>query len=260
MTDATPESIRKGDLPCTPPSEWEFHTWFPHPDGGGDMVRGQRQRGVLVRRRVSYSDWEPVRPDRWADEPETDTRAQAAVPVSVPPAADRSALRDRIADVLADADGWKWAPGFKDHSPTWQGYQTRADAVLTVLPASSDRAAKAEALLLHFTAEAHRRKWSYDRGLDDDGVPLKSEAFDALHRLGDEMNAALHKLRRMAAETPQPETPPCANCGKPVRLITGTLATWWVHDPGGHTICDPQQAATSPRATPAVATQQEGTR
>jgi hypothetical protein len=47
------------------------------------------------------------------------------------------------------------------------------------------------------------------------------------------------------------ETPPCANCGKPVRLITGTLATWWVHDPGGHTICDPQQAATSPRATPA---------
>jgi hypothetical protein len=61
-----------------------------------------------------------------------------------------------------------------------------------------DRAAKAEALLLRFTAEAHRRKWSYDRGLDDDGVPIKSEAFDALHRLGEEMRVELDKLRATA--------------------------------------------------------------
>jgi hypothetical protein len=59
---------------------------------------------------------------------------------AVAPATDRAALRDRIADVLANADGWKWAPGFKAHSPTWHGYQTRADAVLAVLPASVDRA------------------------------------------------------------------------------------------------------------------------
>ncbi len=67
-----PQPIRKSDLPTTPPPEFEFFTWFPWPDGdGGDMVRGQRQRGVQVRRLVSYGDWEPVRPDRWADEQPT---------------------------------------------------------------------------------------------------------------------------------------------------------------------------------------------
>ncbi|MFE9064874.1 hypothetical protein [Streptomyces violaceusniger] len=65
-----PEPIRRSDLTPIPPPESEIFTWFPHPDGGGDMVRGQRQRGVQVRRRVSYGDWEPVRPGRWADEPE----------------------------------------------------------------------------------------------------------------------------------------------------------------------------------------------
>ena len=60
------------------------------------------------------------------------------------------------------------------------------------------------------------------------------------------------ELRRIADEAQpaeeQPET--CAHCGKTILRITGTLAAWWVHDPDGHTICDPQQAASSPRATP----------
>jgi hypothetical protein len=60
---------------------------------------------------------------------------------------------------------------------------------------------------------------------------------------------------RVAAETPPAETG-CAHCGKAVRLITGTLSAWWVHDPGGHTVCNPQQAATSPRATPGPPAQQ----
>lgn len=42
----------------------------------------------------------------------------------------------------------------------------------------------------------------------------------------------------------------CAHCGKPVQLITGTLSAWWVHVPGGNTMCHPQQGAASPRATP----------
>lgn len=74
---------------------------------------------------------------------------------------------------------------------------------------------------------------------------------------------AVEESRRLAAvsgpvageqqnETPEAETG-CAHCGKPVRLITGTLAEWWVHDPGGHTICVPEQAASSPRATPKAA-------
>lgn len=66
-------------------------------------------------------------------------------------------------------------------------------------PKPLERAAKAEALLLHFTAEAHRRKWDHDRGLDGDGVPIKSEAFDALHRLGEEMRVELEKLRALPA-------------------------------------------------------------
>lgn len=76
------------------------------------------------------------------------------------------------------------------------------------VPPPMSRAAKAEALLLHFTAEAHRRKWNYDRGLDGDGVPVKSEAFDALHRLGEEMRVALEELRRTpaAVSVPPPAT------------------------------------------------------
>lgn len=65
---------------------------------------------------------------------------------------------------------------------------------------------QAEALLRRFTAEAHRRKWSYDRGLDDDGVPIKSEAFDALHRLGEDMRRELEALRRVAAEEQPADT------------------------------------------------------
>jgi hypothetical protein len=69
---ATPEPIRRSSLPAIPPPEWEFHTWYPTPDGGGDMVPGQHDRGIQVRRRVTYGDWEPVQPDRWADEPTAD--------------------------------------------------------------------------------------------------------------------------------------------------------------------------------------------
>jgi hypothetical protein len=72
-----------------------------------------------------------------------------------------------------------------------------------------DRGTKAEALLLHFTAEAHRRKWNYDRGLDDDGVPIKSEAFNALHQLGEEMRVKLEELRvapAVTAAVPAPAT------------------------------------------------------
>ncbi|WP_409469104.1 hypothetical protein [Streptomyces sp. HC307] len=68
---------------------------------------------------------------------------------------------------------------------------------------------------------------------------------------------------RMADEAqPATETQPesCAHCGKDILRISGTLTEWWVHDPGGHTICFPQQAASSPRATPkpAAGARQDG--
>ncbi|MFJ8866741.1 hypothetical protein ACIRD6_13425 [Streptomyces sp. NPDC102473] len=47
-------------------------------------------------------------------------------------------LRDHVADALADADGWEWAPGFdKRRSPSYLEFQRQADAVLAVLPADA---------------------------------------------------------------------------------------------------------------------------
>lgn len=100
--------------------------------------------------------------DGWPDWLTTMARehAPATVPVSAEPEArldldiprlhfdtptDQTALCERIADVLATADGWKWAPGLKVESPTYQGYLSRAAAVLAVLP-SADHAAEIEAL------------------------------------------------------------------------------------------------------------------
>ena len=56
-------------------------------------------------------------------------------------------------------------------------------------------------------------------------------------------------------EQPNPTAPDqrCTHCGEPVRLITGTLSAWWVHDPDGHTACHPAHAAASTRAEPVPA-------
>ncbi|MEU2446063.1 hypothetical protein ABZ588_21415 [Streptomyces althioticus] len=97
-----PEPIRKSSLPATPPPEWEFFTFFPYPDDeGGDMVRGQRQRGVQVRRLVTYGDWEPVRPDRWADEPEAAAvSAAVAPPTHTADEVDADTVANRAAQVI----------------------------------------------------------------------------------------------------------------------------------------------------------------
>ncbi|MEU9558014.1 hypothetical protein [Streptomyces fumanus] len=103
---------------------------------------------------------------------------EPAVPV---PSVDRAALRQRIADVLAAVDGWVFAPGFKDGSPTYQGFLRQADAVLdAVLPVPADRAA----VLL----------WAADRidneELPDDYIDMYSRTTTSTARL----------LRRLAAE------------------------------------------------------------
>ncbi|MFG2679221.1 hypothetical protein [Streptomyces sp. NPDC048392] len=56
---------------------------------------------------------------------------------------------------------------------------------------------------------------------------------------------------RQDDETPAwARTEQCAHCGQPISRVTGTLTAWWVHNPGGNTICDWARAAASPRATP----------
>lgn len=65
------EPVRKSSLPCTPPPEYEFHTVMgARPDGlDGCMLMPGDMGPKVIRRRVSYGDWEPVSPDCWADEP-----------------------------------------------------------------------------------------------------------------------------------------------------------------------------------------------
>ncbi|MFI2620465.1 hypothetical protein [Streptomyces sp. NPDC018584] len=105
----------------------------------------------------------------------TELEQQAA---AVQPPADRD-LRDRIAQVLADADGWTWAGGAKEVSPTWRGYQQRADAVLAVLPAPADRSTVlGEAL-------------------------AAAEAVNARYPYGCSATAVIDELRRMADEAQQ---------------------------------------------------------
>lgn len=63
------EPIRKSILPTTPPPEWEFASVLGAPHGCALLPTDTGD--VVVRRRVTYGDWEPVRPDHWADEPAT---------------------------------------------------------------------------------------------------------------------------------------------------------------------------------------------
>ncbi|MFM9595718.1 hypothetical protein ACKI1J_24340 [Streptomyces scabiei] len=59
------------------------------------------------------------------------------------PTADRAALRDRIAETMARADGWEWAAAnfCTLSTPASDRYRRCADAVLAVLPEPADRAA-----------------------------------------------------------------------------------------------------------------------
>ncbi|MFJ2007041.1 hypothetical protein [Streptomyces chartreusis] len=77
--------IRKDLLPCAPPPEWEFHTVHGARTGTDGCALFPGDSGpVVVRRRVTYGDWGPVRPDHWADEPGTATVPAAAPPTDTP--------------------------------------------------------------------------------------------------------------------------------------------------------------------------------
>ncbi|MFF4536587.1 hypothetical protein [Streptomyces aureus] len=132
-----PEPIRKGLLPTTPPAEWEFSSAFatgPDAEPGLLLIPGDAGP-VVVRRRVTYGDWEPVRPDRWAEEPPSDVAA-VSVPASAPTdraaefelrgtaeiraaafeeAAEKLAGLDPAKAALAGESAWKTAAGVVRH-------------------------------------------------------------------------------------------------------------------------------------------------
>jgi hypothetical protein len=114
-----------------------------------DRIEDPDQDAQLL---VEASHWVGIRPGDWVlkfegyfvAKSDVPFRAvwEPAAPTAVPSAPTvRAALRDRIADTLAAADGWRWvSDSDKARSSSYRGYQTRADAVLSVLPATTDRA------------------------------------------------------------------------------------------------------------------------
>lgn len=80
-----PEPIRKDLLPAAPPSEWEFHTVLgARSDSVGTALFPGDVGPVVVRRRVTYGDWEPVRPNHWADEDVTEADVDRMLTEGVP--------------------------------------------------------------------------------------------------------------------------------------------------------------------------------
>ncbi|MDH6610256.1 hypothetical protein M2164_005891 [Streptomyces sp. SAI-208] len=192
-TTPTPEPIRKSSLPSTPPPEFVFSTVLgARPDGQpGCMLLPGDMGPVVVRRRVTYGDWEPVRPDRWAPEPPSDARA-AASPVSV---VSGQTLRDHVAEAreqlramalgLATGTGPLVEP--RGFDAALDAYR---DAVLAVLPPDG-----------HTTNRAEAAQWAADFA-EDVAERLRS------HHEFERANGALDvmtELRRLAAEAPQPE-------------------------------------------------------
>jgi hypothetical protein len=139
---------------------------------------------------------------------------------------DRAALRDRIADALAEADGWVFAPGFKEGSLTYQGFLEQADAVLAVLPAPVDLTARLAAALREVldTFTPMKDTWDGPVACYDGSADIEPEQYErwrtvldgALRRLADETQSAsetcLTNPARPAAETrqddPRPSSPP----------------------------------------------------
>jgi hypothetical protein len=124
--------------------------------------------------------------------PEVQTVAASAVQA---PAADQTPLRDRIAEALATAEGWRFADGFKEQSPTWQGFLRQADAVMAVLPAPTDRASLVAGL----------------RAAADEIAGIDFHP-NARARSLDIAAGLVRRLRRMADEA-QPAPHSCGNCG-----------------------------------------------
>ncbi|NUS25069.1 MAG: hypothetical protein HOV92_12715 [Streptomyces sp.] len=159
------------------------------------------------------------------------------------PSADPAALRDSIAAALYERERPPRDPHWPDvYASDREVFEAMADAVLPVLPAPADRAAvlQQEAALIRAHCPDH---------LDSNSA---EGSWMTCH-----CDVAEDMERRMAVEArgndKQDDEDICAHCGQTIRRVPGTLASWWVHDPGGITACQPEQAASSHRATPKAA-------
>ncbi|MFI1728213.1 hypothetical protein ACH40E_03025 [Streptomyces acidicola] len=184
---------------CSP---FDFQTIDPE-----DRVEDPDETAAV--RESEHGTWRGLKPGDWVVRRGVDLFEVSAgdfaklyEPAAAVPAADRSALRDRIAEALI-----RWTYRGQNPDPETGILDTvranaysRADAVLSVLPAPADRAAmlsEAERTMLTYALDqAQERIWSEDGFTDEDQAAVTS-----LRRMAAEAAA-----RGVAAETPQPET------------------------------------------------------
>ena len=114
-----------------------------------------------------------------AAQQEIDTYTQTILAGQGAPAIDRAGLRDRIAEVLAAADGVIWGPGHSSlHSGLTEDYHQRADAVLAVLPAPAVDVADLRDRITTAISKWHRdpEQSLYSQGADAVLAVLAAEA------------------------------------------------------------------------------------
>jgi hypothetical protein len=159
--------------------------------------------------------------ESWFWEHLADVRAAARTVQA--PAADRAALRDRVAAAIWERQnpGRRWA----DCEHPWGAdAEEDADAVLAVLPAPTDRAA--------VLSQTERDMLRYALDLAQEQMLSRGDEF------GDGDQAAVTSLRRLTdeAQPAQPDGLRCV-CGDPVQLMDDNDPTSWIHTPGSNTRC-----------------------
>lgn len=165
--------------------------------------------------------------------------------------------RLNVAIQRTDSDESHWGPL----------YEAVGAELRKVLPAPADRAAVPSAAGSADTGSETQGPWlvrkiccGHDDGEAEFATWKEADRFreiyvDSSRIAGHERSAIVRAATAPAAAVPvagvaADTTGSCAHCGEPVRQVTGTLNVWWVHTPGGNTVCHSEHAATSTRAEP----------
>jgi hypothetical protein len=110
--------------------------------------------------------------------------------------AERERLMAEVTRLRAERDHWEAAASANGH--LYSAAENQRDTARAELEQTRRKFEDACSQLLHFAAEAHRRKWEHDTG-DEGPTPA---AFSVLHTIGNEMSSALGAL-----------TTPAGTCG-----------------------------------------------
>ncbi|MFG2269104.1 hypothetical protein ACGFNY_04940 [Streptomyces chartreusis] len=217
-TNPQTDPIRKDLLPCTPPPEWEFHTVYGARTGTDGCALFPGDAGpVVIRRRVTYGDWEPVRPDCWADEPEPAAPAAGRV-VSAAPTQTDEARRERYAVAIHDA--MEADLSLVDQEPAVQALFARA-AEAAVALADAELAARRAADLRDAEEICDEAGASYT-------AKALNEQADGAYELMARFRRKAEEAERTAAAVPAVPVPPTAHADRAAVLLEAAdwLKVW----------------------------------